>query len=318
MVAASISKIVIYPIKSCAGIELESAEHGPGGLRFDRRWMLVDSHGAFLSQRTHPQFAGIQTMLFDRERRPWNASSETPVHFLGVFMSSDGSLSSPELLSVELLEKAGGLLLPLEVKDGPSCQVEVWNDQVRALEYSPGSDWFRAHFDQDLRLVYLPEKELRQVNPHRSRPGDRVGFADGYPLLLVNGASLDSLNSMIAGGVDAAQRSKISPLSWERFRPNLILEGLPAWDEETWREIKIAEFMADVPKLCERCVVTTIDPTSRQKGPEPLKTLAREKKWQGALWFGANLILRGDGVISLGSPVEVIRRRPHPALAARP
>jgi uncharacterized protein YcbX len=131
------------------------------------------------------------------------------------------------------------------------------------------------------------------VNPERARPGDVVSFADGYPFLVISEASLSDLNSRLE-----------TPLVMERFRPNIVVSGVPAYAEDTFRHVRFGEVGFRAVKRCDRCSVTTIDPETGARGKEPLRTLATYRREDGKVWFGMNLIHDAEGTLSVGDLVH--------------
>ena len=148
-------------------------------------------------------------------------------------------------------------------------------------------------------------RSLRRANPGYSRDGDRVSFADGYPLLLTSEGSLATLNGLIAAG----PRADEGPMQMRRFRPGVVVAGTAAWAEDTWRLLRIGDVMFRAVKGCDRCVMTTVDPGTAAKGNEPITTLARYRRWDGKTWFGINLIPdspRPGDSIRVGDAVKII------------
>lgn len=143
-------------------------------------------------------------------------------------------------------------------------------------------------------------------------PGETVSFADGYPLLVTTTGSLDALNALIAEGDHAVE----GPLPMERFRPNLVVSGTGAWDEDAWARVAVGEVTFKVAKMCGRCVVTTTDQRTAERGREPLRTLSRHRRFGSQLVFGQNLIPESTGTVRAGDPVTVLARRPVAAVSA--
>jgi uncharacterized protein len=206
----------------------------------------------------------------------------------------------PRMLLITPHPRDGGLHLtapgaaPLDVAmpTGPAVDVRVWADKVAAV---PASDdahaWFSAALGTPLRLVYLGDPTQRPTEPGYGLDADVVSLADGFPLLLATEES----------------RAAVGELSMVRFRPNLVVAGAPAWAEDGWRRVRVGEAMFRVVKGCSRCVLTTIDPETAEKGPEPLRTLAATRRWGGKVWFGVNLVPEAPGaVLRIGDPVEVL------------
>jgi uncharacterized protein len=156
-----------------------------------------------------------------------------------------------------------------------------------------------AHLDTDARLLFMPDTTMRQADLAYAEPGDRVSFADGFPLLLITQQSLDELN-----------RRLTEPLSMLRFRPNVVVHGAAVpHEEDSWRSIRLGSVPCDVVKPCARCAVTTIDQATGIAGKEPLRTLAEYRRWDGKVWFGQNVVHRDTGMLRVGDEVEVLHRR---------
>jgi uncharacterized protein YcbX len=185
---------------------------------------------------------------------------------------------------------------------GKRDEVVIWKD--RALAVDQGKDaagWFSAFLGSEYRLVSMPRDYVRQVNPKYARREDiQVGFADGYPFLLISDASLADLNTRLD-----------KPLPMARFRPNIVVSGTIPYEEDTWRKIRIGEVVFDIVKPCARCVITTTDQETAIAGKEPLATLATYRRSaDGGVIFGQNLVHANTGTISPGDTVEVIERAP--------
>jgi uncharacterized protein len=261
-----VTALYVYPIKGAAPVRPASAALDTFGLEHDRRWMIVDEAGAFITQRDHPRLALLATDL-------------------------------TEAALVLGSETAGELRLPLR-PTGPSRVVRVWADDVAAVDAGDEAAAFiGAHLGFACRLMHMPDDTLRQVDRDYARTGDRVGFADGFPLLLITQESLDALNHRVG-----------EALPMLRFRPNVVVQGAAPHEEDTWRRIRIGEVDCDVVKPCARCVVTTVDPATAQTGREPLRTLAGYRRWNGQVWFGQNVIHRGTGRLRAGDAVAVLER----------
>jgi uncharacterized protein len=173
--------------------------------------------------------------------------------------------------------------------------VQVWSSRVAALVHDAGSAWLSDALGRRCQLVYMPDDVERAVNPLRGRPGDVVSFADGYPFLLIGQGSLDDLNGRMS-----------APLPMIRFRPNLVVEGAAAFAEDGWPRVRIGAVTFRNVKPCDRCVMTTVDPETGNKGAEPLRTLATYRAWGGAVWFGVNLIAENTGTLRVGDAVEAL------------
>jgi uncharacterized protein YcbX len=159
-----------------------------------------------------------------------------------------------------------------------------------AVRHDAGSAWFSRALGRPLLLVCMPDDSERPVDPTYARPGDLVSFADGYPLLLVNRASLEAL-----GESDV-----------RRFRPNLVVSGAAAWAEDGWRALAVGELHLRTPKPCARCAIPGIDPDTARITKEPLRTLAHLRTRDHQVYFGINAIPDGSGTLRVGDAVTVI------------
>ncbi|SOB80233.1 MOSC domain-containing protein [Streptomyces sp. 1331.2] len=278
----------VYPVKSMYRLSPETAEVHPWGLVGDRRWMLADPTGRFVSQRENTALGQI---------RP------------GLLPDGSLTLTAPDGSRIEVPA-------PAIAAGDPLADVEVWGDRFHAVEAAKEAHaWIAEHLG-DYRLVHLDDPLARPVDPEYGRPGDTVSMADGFPLLLTTSASLDRLNELIA----AEHPEDHETLPMERFRPNVVVAGTAPWAEDGWRRIRIGGLTFKVVKPCGRCVVTTTDQeTGERRGKEPLRTLARHHRLLRKAAFGQNLIperpvgVEGDvlGTLRVGDEVEVLEDGAH-------
>jgi uncharacterized protein YcbX len=182
--------------------------------------------------------------------------------------------------------------------------VDIFGTKVQAvLAGGDAHDWCGGYLGEDVRLLHMDDPGTRRaVDPEFALPGETVSFADGFPLLLTTLASLDALNSLIAQG----DRPQEGPLPMNRFRPNVVVSGTAAWAEDDWSRIAIGEVSFRVAKMCGRCVVTTTDQETSERGREPLRTLGRHRRFGNQLVFGQNLVPETPGTISVGDPFRVL------------
>lgn len=270
-----LSEINIYPVKSLGGISLTEAVIEEKGLQYDRRWMLVDENGGFLSQRVFPRMATFKMAVVEN--------------------------------GLQVTHGSDRLEIPFEPLPGEKTRVKIWDDLTDAIVYpTTVNDWFSLHLQKDCRLVKMPEETRRQVDPEYAvrQAQDVVSFADAYPFLLIGESSLQDLNSRLG-----------KPVPMNRFRPNLVVSGAGPFAEGEWKVIRIGETVFHSVKPCARCVMTTIDQaTGLSDAPEPLKTLTRyrlvRKNGKNKILFGENLIAESAGkMIRLGDKIEVIETR---------
>lgn len=266
-----VTAINVYPIKSCGGIARQSAEVRARGLDGDRRYMLVDGDGVFLTQRRYPQLALVR-----------------------VADDGDGGFR---------VDAPGRptLRLPRAWPDGPSVEVTVWRDRVQAtaLPDEIGA-WFAGVVGLPCRIVYMADDQHRAVPHDAAAFDDEVSFADAAPLLLASEASLADLCSRLP-----------SPIAMRRFRPNIVVDGDAPFVEDGWRRIAVGEAELEVAWPSARCVLTTVDPDTGAMDPagEPLRTLRSFRRGPGGVLFGQNLIPRRLGTLRVGDHVEVFDLR---------
>ncbi len=265
---ASLSALHVFPVKSCAALAPPSALVEPRGLHGDRRWMVVDAGGRFLTARKHPRMTLVEARL----------AAGSALH-----------LSAPDMPEL-VLEPAADAAERLEVT--------VWSSTLSARPASAAADaWISRWLGLPARFVYMDDATRRDVDPAYAEPGDIVSFADGFPILLISQAALDALNAKLA-----------TPVPMLRFRPNFVIAGTSAHAEDQWRRVRIGEVEFDVVKPCIRCVLTTVDFTrgSFDAGGEPLRTLMAYRRTPKGVSFGQNLIPRGTGTVRVGDEVVVL------------
>lgn len=278
-----VTGLFCYPIKGCGGVSLEEAEVGPQGIRFDRQFMVVDEAGMFVAQRSGGGMGvEVKSMCLIKTR----------IQEGHIFCTAPGMS--------ELHIYAWG-----PTRD-ELVDVQVWRTHCKAIhEGSRSAEWFTDFLSKErpgsYRLVRMPDNGER-----RSKDGvARVGFADGSALLVISQASLDHLN-----------RRFETPLPMNRFRPNLVIDGCGAHDEDTFTELRIGTVMLKGADKCERCVVTTTDQDTgvRSDAQEPLRTLATYRKEQvvgsdgvvrNGVMFGRNFNHTSCGSIQVGDTGEV-------------
>ena len=196
--------------------------------------------------------------------------------------------------------------VPLEAGTGDTAEVTIWNDTVTA-EYYPQEihRWFTDALGVECRLVQMGDSRRPVESEYAVTPGDVVSFADAYPFLLIGEGSLEDLNSRLT-----------EPVPMNRFRPNLVVKGSRAFEEDTWKRVRIGSTEFHVVKPCARCVLTTVDQVRGEKtGKEPLATLSAYRNRDGKVLFGQNLIAeRVGGTISVGDEVEIIEIKKTPLL----
>lgn len=267
MYRKKLSQIFIYPIKSLGGISLSASNVEERGLEHDRRWMLIDENDSFLTQRQYPQMALLN------------------VNIEGEFLTVSLQNNESEKIS-----------LPLFSSSKKTLKVKIWDDTCTAELISREADnWFSEILKIKCRIVHMPDSTKRLVDRQYSPEEKSVSFADGYPFLIIGQASLDNLNEKLP-----------QPLPVNRFRPNLVFTGGEPFEEDKWEKIKIGEVVFSALKPCARCVITTIDQETAERGIEPLATLASYRKKENKVLFGMNLICHSTGTINLEDEITFL------------
>ena len=209
------------------------------------------------------------------------------------------ALVSPRLVDDILEISAPGmpLLIVSPAAGRDRTNVTVWDDRCAAIdEGAHAAEWMSSFLEVPCRLVRIPDDEKRRANPEYAGPDDQVGFADGFSFLLTSRASLDDLNRRLS-----------TPLPMNRFRPNIVVDGTDAFEEDRWKRIRIDGITFAVAKPCARCATTTTDQDTAERSHEPLRTLATFRHVAGrGVMFGQNLIHDRSGVIHVGAEVEVL------------
>lgn len=269
---AIVSEINIYPIKSTTGISLGESEVQKIGLWQDRRRAVVAAAtNKILTARECPQLLTLSTRIHGDEL----------------------SVNSP----------TSSYSIPMNPENHDITHVKLWADETHpGVRYSTQTDdWLSEQLNLDCYLIFMNEDCRREFptnmpSGYVGRPEDAVSYADDYPILLVSEASLSDLNSRLK-----------EPVTMKHFRPNLVLKGCEAFEEDTWQQLRIGECEFELAQHCPRCVLTTINPETQQKHPqqEPLRTLAAYRKAPtGGAPFGVQLVPRRLGAIKVGDVAE--------------
>lgn len=264
-----LSGIHIYPLKSARGISFDQTALVSRGMAYDRRWMLVDTEGRFLTQRQLPQMALIHTQL-----------------------ESD-----------RLILRAQGhsdLVLPVSLAQGTTLEVQVWEDRCRALAADePAQQWLSEVLKREVRLVYMPDETQRQVDEAYALSGDITSFADGFPLLLISEASLKDLNQRLEEDIPMRRfRPNLVVQGCEPYAED-------QWRKIRIGEI----LFDVVKPCSRCVITTVNPETGEYStNREPLRTLASYRRRENQVFFGQNLIHRGSGTLTVGDSVEIIEQ----------
>ena len=261
-----LTNLFIYPVKALRGSSLTETAVEPRGLTGDRRFMVVDDAGRFLTQRHVPAMARI-----DVDTLPSGIRLRHAEH--------------------------GELMVATPNSPARRSDTVVWNDTVSTLDAGDeAASWLTNVLDRPCRLVHQDRDARRCVDPRFAvEPGDEVSLADGYPVLVTSLSSLDDLNRRLE-----------SPVPMDRFRPNLVLSSDAPYVEDHWKRLRIGEVEFALVKPCARCAVTTVDQETGARTAEPLRTLKSYRSVEGRVLFGMNAIPIVCGRIRVGDQVEVL------------
>ncbi|GAA3951763.1 MOSC domain-containing protein [Pedobacter ginsengiterrae] len=261
-----LSEINIYPIKSLGGISLNEAEIEEKGLQHDRRWMLIDEEGTFITQRKHFELALLQVDIAEN------------------IMTVSHKKNLNHAISFSIDEETG-----------ESISVTVWDDRSTGFEVNTKvSNWFSEFLKMKVRLVKMASADRRLVDQRYASNNETVSFADGYPCLLIGQSSLNGLNEKLS-----------MPIRMDRFRPNFVFTGGIPHVEDNFSTFFLGDVLFSAVKPCARCVLITIDQQNGLKGQEPLRTLAGYRTAGKKILFGQNLIHKGSGIIRLGDELRI-------------
>jgi uncharacterized protein len=270
-----IHSLHIYPLKSGRVIDLADAQVGAWGLEGDRRYMLADPYGKFITQRELTSLAQVEASVVDEH----------------------------------LVLKKGDKLLAVTFDATRRRDVDIWGSVVSAALAAADvnaalSEWF----ERPVELVYADNRTLRACSTTWAGGGVETGFADGYPILITTTGSLAALNA-------ETKKSGHATYGMDRFRPNIVLDHDEAFAEDHWAALEIAGIRFDLVKPCARCIMTTQDQLSGERGgPDPMPAMrsirmSADRRVPGVL-FGWNVVVRGTGRLKIGDEATVVKERP--------
>lgn len=272
-----VESIGVHPVKSARGLAPTAWWFAETGPRLDRRWMCIDENRRFVSLREVPAFARLTVGMEPDD--PIDRPNGLPAR---VSLEFDGDRHDFE---------------PVDEAGSPTTTASLWKFDRQVIEESDSvSRWLSARLGGSYRLVrHVPDQDP-WFQPEPEADGATTGLADGYPVLL---ASTETLEAAVPGGC-----------SMRRFRPNIVINGFDAWEEATWKRIRIGEVELELAKPCVRCIATTVDPdTGRRSGSTPLSTLAAGRTWKGKPVFGWNCLVRRAGNLRRSDSITVLESR---------
>jgi uncharacterized protein len=270
----TVSELYVYPIKSLGGIQLKEIQLTDRGFEHDRRWMLVDANNRFLTQREHARMALLQTAIANN--------------------------------GIEVYDKRNPgekILIPFLADSTEEMAVTIFRDTCQAISLSNEiNQWFSRFLQLPCKLVYMPDDSLRKVDKNYAKESNNItAFTDGYPILMIAKESIADLNSRLE-----------EPLPVNRFRPNLVIESSLPYEEDRMEHFSINNISFYGVKLCARCMITTINQQTIEKGKEPLKTLATYRMNNNKIYFGQNVIAATVGKIKIGDNITLLKQAEHP------
>jgi len=261
-----LSELYIYPIKSLGGISLNESKIEAKGLQLDRRWMLVDESGMFITQRKYHQLALLEVKIV-----------------------------KDQLVVSHKIDHDRCISFPLIETLAEETVVNIWDDESKGVEVSKVvSQWFSNFMNMKVKLVKMPENEQRLVDPKYASDKEIVSFADGYPCLIIGQSSLNLLNQKLDNSI-----------RMDRFRPNFVFTGGEAHIEDRFQNFSLSGIHFTAVKPCARCILITIDQQTGIKTADPLATLAHYRKQDNKIIFGQNLIHKGEGIIKVGDELLI-------------
>jgi uncharacterized protein len=263
---ARVSQLFAYPIKSVRGLAFDHLKLDEFGPVWDRRWMLVDQNGLFVSQRSDPRLALVRVVLEQDSIR----------------VTAQG---------------VAEMRIPLEAK-GERIRVQhITEDESEGILVDPNADsWFSSLLEREVKLVWFPNERSRRIAPEFVPAERYTNFNDGFPLLIASQASLDALNAKLE-----------QPVTWDRFRPNIVIEGdLEPHAEDGWKNVRIGTLELGIVKPCARCAIIMTNPETGEREREPMRTLATYRTVQGKVMFAQNALHLDPGTIRVGDALEVI------------
>ena len=266
-----ITALYIYPIKSLAGIEVAKAKVESRGFQNDRRFMLVDENNQFITQRKYAKMALLQP-----------------------------ELTATEIIVRHKTEAVSPLKISLDEPNTTPEMVTIWDDTCPAKPVSTEADeWFSAVLGMKCRLMYMHDASIRQADQRYAiNETDKVSFADGYPYLMISEESLAQLNEKLNESIDM-----------RRFRPSIVFKGGKPHEEDEIRKVFCNGIEMYGVKPCARCVMTTVNPDTSEKGKEPLKTLSTYRQTGNKILFGENFIATSEGELKVGYLLKVLERK---------
>lgn len=266
MPVLEITQLYIYPIKSLGALALKEAQIEMQGLAWDRRFMLVDENGKFITQRTRPDLTRFRLSI------------------------------QPDGFLVEDTHSGQKKTLSSSTELGKSIAVEIWEDHLDArMVLDDWSEWFSQLLQESVFLVHLTDSSPRFVKEkYQTSLSKESSFADALPILLCSEASYEAVEKQMGGQIDRL-----------RFRPNIIVRGSRAFEEDTWKQIQVGNVQLFGAKPCARCQLITVHPQQGTIQKEVLTALSQIRKIGNKVYFGQQFVPQILGKLAVGDRISV-------------
>jgi len=272
----NIQSLHIYPVKGMPGIEVQKAKLEPEGFQYDRRWMLVDEEGVFISQRNLPELVAAKINL---------EGTSLSIEINETQISVEYNRYSDVILDVSVFENE---MKANEVDSVISKKLSTaLNKAVKLVQVSKISNRIKD-FSKHIEHWKIDRTSIPQST--------KVSFADGYPYLIIGSASLELLNAKLS-----------EPLKADRFRANIIVDTSMPHIEDSWKKISAGDQKLLGIKSCARCEVVTIDQQDGNRGKEPLRTLNKYRKVDNGIFFGLNAMSLTEGYVEVGDTLSILK-----------
>lgn len=283
-----VTSLLIYPVKSMSGVAVTTAGIEPWGIAGDRRWGVVDESGEKVTAREVRALLRFRAEVLDGQ-------------------------------TIRIIDRDGASILAEATDCVDLVPVSHSRQGYARLAATRVNSWLTDRIGIKVRLVWQDDPSVRTLaEDSGGMRGEHLSLADAGPLLLASEASMAQLNAWITADadlpdvpdLDAADLSTGAgagagqALDIVRFRPNIVIDGEEPFAEDAWPTVRIGNLELRTTMLCDRCVMTTIDPSTLAGGKEPIRTLARHRRWDRKTWFGIRLVPLGIGTISVGDAVE--------------
>jgi len=281
-----VTSLLIYPVKSMGGVAVDTAGIEPWGIAGDRRWGLIDDSGQKITAREVHRLLGFRAEALGED-------------------------------TIRISDRDGAGILAVAPIGADRVPVGHSRQGYARLAAERVNDWLSDRIAMPVRLIWQDDPTVRTLAEDKGGiRGEHLSLADAGPLLLASEASMAQLNVWIQADADLPDVPDLDPADFRtgtgasqaldivRFRPNVVIDGEAPFAEDAWPTVRIGNLKFRTTMVCDRCVMTTIDPITLASGKEPIRTLARHRRWDRKTWFGTRLVPLGTGTICVGDAVQ--------------